>query len=348
MIKPIAICKNDKIFKHSGNWNNAFIKCCEEQNIPFELVDCYRYDIVDKLDRYSALIWTIQNYVLADIQESRSILQVAEQKGLKTFPNHNTVWHFDDKIAEMYQFQAVKAPIPRSWVFYLLEDCLKWLDSAQYPIIAKLRCGSGSNNVRMLKSKGEAVSYAKKMFSSGFDPSPSLMYKAYSKAQSSKNWKMAASRIKKIPEFLNTRRHASQLPIEKGYCYFQEMIPNDGYDIKVAVVGDKLSFLVRHTRKNDFRASGGGNIFYDKKYMTPQIIESAFKTAEAIGTQCIGFDYVVDKRNGVGKIIEMCYGFDWEAVFSAGGYWDRNAVWHDEPLNVPNEILKNLLKSIEL
>lgn len=343
MNKPVAICKNDQIFKHTGNWNSCFIKFCEEHKISFEIIDCYKPNVVFQLEKYSALIWPIQNYVLADILESRSILHIAEQKGLKVFPNQNTIWHFDDKIAEMYQFQAVGIPMPKSWVFYLLDDCLTWLETAKYPLIAKLRCGSGSSNVKKLNTKREAVKYAKRMFTKGFNPSPSLLYKAYSKAQSSHNWKTAVARIKKIPEFLNTRRHANQLPDEKGYCYFQELIQNDGFDIKVVVVGDKLSFIIRHVRKGDFRASGGGDLCYDKKYMTKQIIDSAFEAAKVIGTQCMGFDYVVDNRNGEGKIIEMCYGFDWEAVLNAGGYFDKKGVWHDEPLNVPVEVIKNLI-----
>ncbi len=343
MEELIAICKNDRIFNHSGNWNKTFIKCCQEMGIPYEEFDCYKPDVIEKLPKYSILIWSIQNYVLSDLLESRSILRIAEQKGLKVFPDINTSWHFDDKVAEMYAFQAVGAPIPKSWVFYLLDDCISWLfNEAKYPLVAKLRCGSGSNNVKLLKTRDHALKYAKRMFSRGFDPSPSLFYKAYSKAQSSRDWKMAVSRIKKIPEFFNTRRHAKQMPREKGYCYFQEFIQNDGFDIKVVVVGDKLSFLERHTRKGEFRASGGGDIFYDKQLVTEQIIKSAFEVADAIGMQCVGFDYVVDNKIGKGIIIEMCYGFDWEAILQSGGYFSRDCVWHEKPLNVPKEIINNL------
>ena len=342
-MKPIAICKNEKVFNHSGDWNKEFIALCNQKGIPYEIVDCYRYDIISKLYNYSGLIWPIGNWVLPDILEGRNILRIAEQKGLKVFPNQNTVWHFDDKIAEMYALQSVNAPIPKSWVFYVLDDCLEFLETAQYPLIAKLRCGSGASNVKMLKTKSGAIKYAKRMFEKGFDPSPSLLYKAYSKAQSSRDWKTIVSRVKRIPEFLNTRRHGKQLPREKGYCYFQEFIPNDGFDLKIAVVGDKLSFLVRDVRKGDFRASGGGSLYYDNKLVSNNIIQSAFKTSEALGLQCMGFDYVVDKNSGEGKIIEMCYGFDWTAIRDANGYWDKNGIWYDEQLLVLEEVLENIM-----
>lgn len=341
----IALCKNDRIFKHSGNWNNAFITCCEHMHIPYEVIDPYKPDIITQLDRFDVLIWPIQNYVLADMMEARSILRVAEQKGLKVFPDQNTIWHFDDKIAEMYALQSVNAPIPRSWVFYLLEDCINWLEKeTEYPLVAKLRCGSGSNNVKLLKTREEAVRYARRMFGKGYDPSPSLMYKAYSKAQSSRDWKTVISRVKRIPEFLNTRRHAKQLPIEKGYCYFQEFIPNDGYDIKVAVIGDKLSYFARRTRKGDFRASGGGDFYYDDSLMTEHIIRSSFEAARALDLQCMGFDYVMDNCTGLGKIVEMCYGFDQLALAGASCYWNVAGNRVNEPLDVPREVLVNLLK----
>lgn len=341
--KPIAICRNEKVFDHSGSWNKAFIALCQEKEIPFEEVDCYSYDIIEQLDRFSGLIWPIENYVLTDILQGRNILRIAEQKGLKVFPDQNTAWHFDDKIAEMYVLQSVHAPIPKSWVFYLLDECLEWLErEAEYPLVAKLRCGSGASNVKMLRDKASAVRYAKRMFSKGYNPAPSLLYKAYSKGQSSGDWKTFISRVKRIPEFLNTRRHGKQLPMEKGYCYFQEFIPNAGYDIKVAVAGDKLSFITRDVRKGDFRASGGGTLNYDQSLVPQNVIESAFEASDKLGLQCMGFDYVVDQRDSEGKVIEMCFGFDWKAILEAGGYWDRSGVWHEEPLNVLEEVLERM------
>ena len=217
-MKPIAICHNTKIFEHYTDWEPRMEEYCRRNNIPYEVVDCYQSDIIEKLSSYSALIWIYSNYVLSDLMEARNILQIATNMGLVTFPNPDMNWHFDDKIAEMYAFRAVSAPIPKSWVFYLEDECIAWLEGeASYPLVAKLRCGSGSNNVKLLHNVKEAVSYTKRMFSKGYDPTPSLGYKAYSKLQSSKNLKMMISRVKKIPQFLNTRKHAKMMPIEKGY-----------------------------------------------------------------------------------------------------------------------------------
>jgi len=212
-----------------------------------------------------------------------------------------------------------------------------------FPVVAKLRGGSGSHNVKMLRSKSELLRYAKKMFKSGLNPSPSLLYKASSNAKSSKNRDTFIKRLKRAPEFLRTLNSAKKFPNEKEYVFLQEFIPNNGYDLKIVVVGDKLSFIGRNIRKGEFRASGGGALFYDKDYVTKSIIDSAFRVSDSSGFQCMGYDYVVNKETGEGLIIEISYGFSHEAVLAAGGYFDRDGNWYEEPLNAPQELLINLL-----
>lgn len=348
-MKPIAICQNKKIFDHSTLWTHRFIDYCKESEIPFEVLDCYQSSIVGELTKYSALIWQYDNDVISDIMEARNVLQVAANLGLATFPYPEMNWHFDDKIAETYALQSVNAPIPKSWIFYLQDDCETWIKTeATFPLIAKLRCGSGSNNVKIIKNENEAIRYTRRMFTRGFDPAPSLQYKAISKFKSSKDLNMMVKRIKKIPEFLNTRRHAKMMPIEKGYCYFQEYIPNNGYDLKVVVIGDKLTFCSRNVRKHDFRASGGGDINYERSLLTDDVIETAFTTAERLDMFCVGFDFVVDNTTGQGIIIEMCYCFDWEVQKDLGAFVDRNHVWHENPVYVPDEIIRMICKKIAL
>lgn len=342
-MKRIAICWNEKIFNRIPT-SEGFIKVLEKRGIPYEKIDCYSTDVIERLNGVDILIWNIQNYLYCDLLESRSIINAAEIMGVKCFPDHSTNWHFDDKIAEMYAFQATGVPIPKSDVFYSSKDCIEWLNTkAVFPLVAKLRNGSGASNVKLLKRKGEAIRYTKKMFGRGYAPAPSLLYKAYSKAQSSKNWAMAIERIKKIPRFLSTRKHAKQMPREHGYCYFQEFIPNDGYDIKIIVVNNKVTFFTRFNRKGDFRASGGGDFCYDRSFVTDEIIHTAFDAADKLKLQCVGFDFVVDNRTGNGMIVEMCYGFDFEAAAAAKGFWDRSGIWHDQEINIFEEIIDLIL-----
>ena len=44
----------------------------------------------------------------------------------------------------------------------------------------------------------------------------------------------------------------------KDYVYFQKFLPNNKYDIRIVVIGDRAFGFIRYNRENDFRASGSG------------------------------------------------------------------------------------------
>lgn len=343
-VKKIAICNNDKIFKHYGSWVPEWVKFCSENDLDYEIVDCYQPDVIKRLQGFDCLLWHARIYVLANTLEARNIMFSANSMGLKVFPSYKAYWHCDDKIAETYYLQTICAPLPGSWMFYAQEDALNWLKTeAMYPLVGKLRTGAGSSNVKLLYSEKDAIKYSRRMFTSGYKSAPSMILKSTSMFQSANNWNELKSRVKKIPQFLHTLSRAKMLPREKGYVFFQEFIPNDGYDLKIVVIGDKLSFIARRTRKGDFRASGGGDIFFDRNLVSKEIMKTAFAVSDKLGFECMGYDFVVDNRTGKGVIVEISYGFSYTALVEAGGFWDRNGNWHDEPLHAPHEVLYNLL-----
>lgn len=334
---------------HSTSWVNPWEEYLKKNSISYDKADLFAVDAIETLKNYDVLLWHFGQYVWTDMLEARSILYSAKMLGLKVFPDFNDAWHFDDKIAEMYALQAVGAPIPKSQVYYNMNTLKQALASGkiEFPIVAKLRTGSGSHNVKLIHSKPQLLRYARRMFGRGYDPAPSLLYKTSSNIRSSHDKATFLAKLKRAPEFLRTRRGAKQFPNEKGYVYLQEFIPSDGYDMKIVVVGDKLSGLYRPIRSHDFRASGGGEVLYNKDLFSENIIRSAFAAADAIGFKCVGFDYVVDNRTGEGKIVEMSYGFSHTAVMGMGGWFDRDCKWHEEALNAPAELLKNILESDE-
>lgn len=344
----IAIISKKEIKQHSTSWVVPWEEYCQQNCIEYDLIDIMAVNSIDVLKNYNVLLWHFGQYNYAEMLEARSILYCAKKMGLKVFPDFNESWHFDDKVAEMYALQAVNAPIPQSYVFYDWKTLSEWVEvkKPQFPLVGKLRTGSGSHNVKLLKSDRQLKKYARRMFGKGYNPAPSLIYKTTSNVRSSHDWATFKAKAKRIPEFLRVLAGAKKFPHEKGYVYLQEFIPNDGFDMKVVVVGDKLSGVYRPIRSHDFRASGGGECLYDKDLFTNDIIQSAFSVYDRLGFQCIGFDYVVDKRTGKGIIVEMSYGFSHTAVLGLGGYFDRNCQWHEEPLNAPQELLKNILDHV--
>lgn len=341
----IAIHQNREVFDHSTIWNKVWINYCQDNKIDYEVVNCFDNNILETLRKFDVLLWHFNHYSLQEMLFARTILICAKNMGLKVFPDFCTSWHFDDKIAETYMLSTVDVPMPKSWVFYTKKTAMEFLDKFnEYPIVAKLRCGSGSCNVKLIKNKEYAKKHTQKMFSSGYKTAPSIIFKAKSNIKSSTNMKTLISRFKRIPDFIQSFTSANILPNEKGYVFFQEFIPNDGYDLKVVVVGDKLSFLARDVRKGDFRASGGGTIKYDHSLLTKEIRDIAFRISQELNFQSMGYDFVIDNRNNTPKIVEISYGFSHLAQIGLGGHWRKSGEWIDEPLNAPIEILENLIK----
>lgn len=326
-------------------WDNEWISFCKENDINYEIINCFENDVLDKLKEFDILLWHFSNYSLQEMMYARTILNCASILGLKVFPDRNTTWHFDDKISETYLLKTINAPMPGSYMFYTFDSACEFLcEEAKYPIIAKLRSGSGSNNVTILKSSDQAVAYTKKMFNKGLKASPNILFKTSSNLKSSKDWKVIKARIKRIPDFMESLKKTKVFPRERGYAYFQDFIPNNGFDLKVVVVGDKLSFLSRNIRKGDFRASGGGSIEYNKDLITDEIRKISFDVSQKLGFQCMGYDFVIDNNTLKPQIIEISYGFSHKAQMELGGYWDSAGKWYDEPLNAPIEVIKNLIK----
>lgn len=338
-----AILFDEKEKLHSTNWSIPWVKYCESNQLDFEIINPYENGVIKKLMNFDVILWHYSNYSFKDMLMAKNILFTLEEHGKKVFPSFKDAWHFDDKLAQTYLLESINAPIPKSYYYYDSKSLEAEINNLSFPIIAKLRNGSGSHNVKMIKTKQELLSYAKKMFTSGINSAPRLFYKASSNIKSSKSLTTFINRAKRIPEFLRTLANAKKFNVERGYVYLQEFIPNDGYDLKIVVIGDKLSFIGRNIREGEFRASGGGDIFYDKDKVTKNVIDSAFKTSDELGFQCMGYDYVVNKENGKGIIIEISYGFSHQALLAAVGYFDRSGKWHDEPLNVPEDILKNMM-----
>ena len=80
-------------------------------------------------------------------------------------------------------------------------------------------------------------------------------------------------------------------------------------------------------RANDFRASGSGNIKYEKHLFDESTIKLAFEIARKLGGQSVALDFIFD--NAVPKVVEVSYGFVQAGYDKCPGYWDKDMQWHE-------------------
>lgn len=335
-----------KIAIHSekGSFSDRWIAYCDEVNIPYKIVNCFDDDIVSQLSDCNGLMWhwSLNDYkaLLCAHQISLSL----EKKGIIIYPDVNTSWHYNDKLGQKYLMEAIDAPLVKSYVFYTKAEALKWIETTTFPKVFKLRGGAASVNVSLVMTKSEARHFTIKAFGSGFSH--------INKINRVKNriWEFrSAPTLSHFIKILggivrifipNEVEHYSHK--EKGYIYFQDFIPNNQYDTRLVVVGDRCFGVRRFCRKGDFRASGSGIFDANPSQIDLRCVNIAFFVTKAIGAQSIAFDFVQDNDNP--KIVEISYCFPSGAPDDCIGYWDSNLNWHEETINAEVFIIKDFIQ----
>ena len=330
------------IHNSPSGFHPRWVKYCEDKNIPYKRVNCYANDIIHQLSDCDVLMWHhFQNNQKA-LVAAKPILFALKQAGIKVFPNFNTNWHFDDKLGQKYLLEALGLPFVPSYVFLKKQEALKWINTTSYPIVFKLRGGAGSANVRLVHNPKEAKRLTRIAFGKGFSNYDALG----SLKERWRKWRLRkisiTDLVKGIIRFVYPPPYAKALGREVGYIYFQDFIPNNDHDIRVIVIGDKAFAIKRMVRKNDFRASGSGNILYDRHHFNESDIKLAFEIHNKLQSQCTAMDFVY--QNNLPLLVEISYGFSPEGYDPCPGYWDKDLNWHEGEFNPYGWMVEEVLK----
>jgi len=292
------------------------------------------------------LLWHHNHALPADQLIAKQLLYSLEQSGMKVFPDFYTSWHFDDKLGQKYLFEALDLPAVNSYVFFSKREALSWIKNADFPLVFKLRRGAGSRNVHLVRTKSGARKIIKKAFDRGF-----RQYDAWGGIR--ENWRKYRLRKSKFIDILKALAHLwypltleKAIGRERGYVYFQDFIPENEFDIRVIVIGERAFAIKRNVRKNDFRASGSGFIEYDKKKFSDEIIWLSFDIAKKIMSTCIAIDFV--HKDNKPLVVEVSYGFDKRGYEKCVGYWDSELNWFPGSFNPYGWMVDNVLEKINV
>ena len=335
----IAIHNN----KSKDLFHYRWIDYCEKNNISYKLVTCYDNDIIQQLLGCSCLMWHYHQASTTDIVMAKSLLFSLEQSGFKVFPDFNTAWHFDDKVAQKYLLEALAIDLVPTWVFYNKKTAYQWIETTSFPKVFKLKGGAGSQNVQLVKTKDQAKSLANKAFTKGFPA-----YDAWGSINERyRKWRLGKTSffdvLKGFARLFNPPRYAKVMGNEMDYLYFQEFIANNDSDIRIVVIDGKAFGIKRMNRENDFRASGSGFILYDKQSIDERFVKEAFEINKKLNAQCIAYDFVLDKNNKP-LLIEISYGFANGGYDACVGYWDEHMNWHEGTFNPYGWMVELMIK----
>jgi len=333
------------IHHSKDSFSERWIAYCDENGIPWKQVDCYSNNIMQQLDDCDALMWHINQNNPKEKVFAKQLTYAVQAAGKKVFPDFNTLWHFDDKVGQKYLLEAINAPMPGTWIFYDKNTAFGWVNENTFPKVFKLRGGGGSQNVRMVRNARAARRMIRKAFRSGF-----LGYYALgSMKERLRKYRLGKTNFMDLIEgavrFIIPPPYARVRGREKGYIYFQEYIPDNDFDIRIIIIGDKAFAIKRMIRKDDFRASGSGMVLYEKEHFDDETVSLSFKMAEQLNTQNAAFDFVYyeDKI----YVLEVSFGFIKEVYDPCTGYWDKDLVWHEGQFNPCEWMVEDIVKSVK-
>jgi len=337
-----------KIAIHNSNkgFQSRWIPYCQQKGIPYKLVNCYDSDLVAQLHDCDALMWHHSQLKPKDLLVAKQILFALEHAGFTVFPDFNTAWHFDDKVAQKYLLEAIDAPLVPSYVFFSKEEAMDWAAQTDFPKVWKLRGGAGSANVRLVRTRAQAEKMIKQAFGRGFS-----QYAPWDNMKERwRRYKLGKANTmdlaKGLARFVYPPDYARIPGRDRGYIYFQDFIPNNTFDIRMIVIDGRAFGTKRMVRKNDFRASGSGIYKYEREEFDERFVQLSFELTKKLGLQCVGYDFVVDEQDNP-LVVEISYGYTVHGPDGTPGHWDEDLNWIEGLFNPQEWVVDALVRTIK-
>lgn len=306
-------------------------------------VDVESTDILEQLKGCDGFMWRWAHFGGMSRIARRLLRIVEEELGLAVYPSQSTCWHYDDKIAQFYLLKALDIAIPATWVFFDKAEALEWADNINYPVVLKLATGAGATNVKLINNKSRCKQWIKILFKYRLS---SLNEVTPGKIKLFKRIKTAAKAL---------LRGDGVLPVDNGYelntgyAYFQDFLPDNDFDTRITVIGDRAFGFRRINRTDDFRASGSGEINWDPSKIDKRFVHLAFDTADKLDSQSCAIDGLYDGDKPV--VGEISYTYASWAVHKCPGHWKRedsgNIVWKEGRMKPEQAQIDDFLKLVE-
>lgn len=128
--------------RSSPRWAELLLRADHE----VRWVDVYKADILEQLAGCDGFMWRHAHHS-GMWHIARRLLPVLERElKLAVYPDQTTCWHYDDKIAQTYLFQALGVPTPRNWVWFDRDAAHAWAQEAEYPMVRLVGSSLSDNN----------------------------------------------------------------------------------------------------------------------------------------------------------------------------------------------------------
>jgi hypothetical protein len=316
---------NSRFSSYSSKFHEILVK----NNVPFKIIDPSSVTLLDDLKQCTHLLF---KHSMGDTDKMlyEAIFHIAHNVyHIECFPNYETFWPNENKIREYYLLKSNDFPIIDSVVFWNYQNAESFIQNTQFPVVAKLPKGAGSENVILVNSYREGKKIIRQVFNEGvrrrgFKTRSSLStlskvgLKKYSK-------ELLKSHLVDLG-WMKDKNEYAVWQIQKDAILFQKFLPGNQYDTRITVIGDRAFAFRRFVRKDDFRASGSGNFDMNPQEIDTICLKIAFDISKKMNFNTMAYDFIYDANNQP-HICEISYGFVYYILEQCPGYWDDKLNW---------------------
>ena len=174
---------------------------------------------------------------------------LVNELGYSCFPSLKEILIYENKRFLAYWLKANQIPHPPTYIFYHRREAERFLETADFPLVAKLNIGASGNGIEILHNPQEARKYQEQMFSGGRS---SVAGPRWNKGHL---WQRGWNKIRHPVELANRIKTYRNIAadVQRNFLLFQQYIPH-AYEWRVVRIGD--SFFAHKKMLKKEKASG--------------------------------------------------------------------------------------------
>ncbi len=237
----------------------------ENNGFEYGIYELQAHDWMEKAKGFDAIVGFLSSEWW-DLQEMREKYSFLENfLGKRTYPSPAHVDLYENKRLEAYICKAKRLPFVPTYVSHSKADARELVHELRYPVVSKIVPASASMGVELVRDETRARAIVEEAFSQTGRKTHNVVFR------------------------------------QKNYVYFQDFVQNDGYDLRVIVVGSWLFGYYRRALAGDFRASGMNQV--EKRDLPSEAMQIALRLNQIIKSSMLVVD-MVHGTDGTYQIIE--------------------------------------------
>jgi len=152
------------------NAHTRFVAACAELGVPYKLVDISGPNWIDVVREAGCDAFLVRpSYSLSVWKRmfDERLRVIVNDLGMLIHPSYEEIWIYESKRRMSYWLEVNGFPHPRTWVFYGAPEALGFVDAVELPVVSKGDLGAGSSGVRILRTRGQARRFVRRVFRGG-------------------------------------------------------------------------------------------------------------------------------------------------------------------------------------